>query len=147
MIVGHRRPMTSRGAVAFAAIAMVVMAMALLWPGIFFLVQRQTGTRTSATVGDCQTTGSGRYESTHCTGTWIVGGSLLDGGHVVFGTINGANHGDVGKTIDVTLRGDEAYTRELALPLLLIGLGLIPAAAVAVLVVGPLRRRGSELPR
>lgn len=119
------------------------MAAALLWPGIFFLVQRQTGTRASATVAECETTGAGRYESTHCTGSWMVGGSLLDGGHVVVGSVNGADQSDVGKTIDVTLRGDEAYTRGLALPLLLIGLGLIPAAAAVLLARALIIRRSS----
>jgi len=119
---------------------MLVMAGALLWPGIFFLVQRQTGTRASATVDECRTTGSGRYESTHCSGSWIAGGSLLDGGHVVVGSINGADQSDVGKTIDVTLRGDEAYTTGLTLPVLLIGLGLIPVAAAVLLARGLFRR-------
>lgn len=113
---------------------MIGMAATLLWPGIFFLVQRQTGTRALATVSECETTGAGKYESTHCTGSWIVGGSLLDGGHVVVGSINGAGQSDVGKTIDVTLRGDEAYTRGLALPLLLIGLSLIPVATAVLLL-------------
>jgi hypothetical protein len=95
--------------------------------GAFLIVQRETGPRALAKVGDCVTTGSGKYMRTHCTGTWVVGGALTEGGHVVFGTINGVDRGDVGKTIDVTLRGDTAYSRDLVLPLLLIGLGLVPA--------------------
>lgn len=125
----------SRGARRIAAI--VFLMAGLLGPGIFLLVQRQTGPRASATVGDCVTTGAGRYRRTHCTGTWIVGGSLLDGGHVVYGTIDGADTSDVGKTIDVTLRGDTAYSRSLTLPLLLIGLGLMPA----LLLLRPFRPR------
>ena len=99
----------------------------MIGSGIFLLVQRQVGPRASATVADCVTSGAGRYMSVHCTGSWVVGGSLLDGGHVVVGTIDGADTGDIGKTIDVTLRGDTAYSRGLNLPLLLIGLGLVPA--------------------
>jgi hypothetical protein len=122
-------------------IAAIVFLMAgLLVPGIFLLVQRQTGPRATATVGDCVTTGAGRYASTHCTGTWIVGGSLLEGGHVVYGTIDGADTSDVGKTIDVTLRGDTAYSRALALPLLLIGLGLMPG----LLLLPPFRPRSAR---
>jgi hypothetical protein len=121
------------GTVASVVVIMIGMAAALLWPGIFFLVQRQTGVRAMATVDECKTHGAGRYERTHCTGTWVVGGSLLDGGHIVVGSINGADQSDVGKTLDVTLRGDEAYTRGLALPLLLIGLGLVPVAAAIFL--------------
>ncbi len=125
-------PMRGAGGV-LVVLVWLGMTAALLWPGIFFLVQRQTGARASATVDECRTTGAGRYASTHCTGTWIVGGSLLDGGHVIIGSINGADQSDVGKTIDVTLRGDEAYTRGLALPLLLIGFGLISAATTVFL--------------
>lgn len=123
---------------------MLIMAVCLLWPGIFFLVQRQTGVRAEATVGDCEVTGAGRYQRTHCTGTWIVGGSLLDGGHVIFGTINDADPSQVGKTIDVTLRGDEAYTLDLLLPIMLIGFGLIPIAIDVFLVWALVRRRRTD---
>jgi hypothetical protein len=111
----------------------LILAGAVIGPGIFLIVQRETGTRTIATVGDCQTLGTGKYDRTHCNGTWIVGGSLLAGGHVAYGTINGARKEDVGKKLDVTLRGDSAYTRDLGLPAVLIGLGL--------LLIGLLARR------
>ncbi|MDB5073577.1 MAG: hypothetical protein JWM87_4688 [Candidatus Eremiobacteraeota bacterium] len=97
----------------------------MIGPGIFLIVQRETGTRAVATVGDCQVLGTGKHERTHCNGTWVVGGSLLAGGHVAYGTINGARKDDVGKKLDVTLRGDSAYTRDLKLPAILIGLGLV----------------------
>ena len=98
--------------------------------GVFLLVQRQTGARAQATVDDCVASGAGRYRTVHCTGTWIVGGSLLEGGHVIVGTIDGVDEDAVGKTIDVTLRGGTAYSRDLTLPLLLIGLGLVPGAVM-----------------
>ncbi|GEM_PF-5112902 len=110
----------------FALIVAAIAAVAMIWAGVFLLVQRQTGPRAMATVDDCVTTGSGKYQSTHCTGSWIVGGSLLEGGHVIVGTINDADQSQVGKTIEVTLRGDEAYTRDLLLPLMLLGFGLVP---------------------
>jgi hypothetical protein len=117
------------------------MGAALLVPGIFFLVQRQTGIRADATVADCEITGAGRLEDTHCTGSWVVGGSLLDGGHVVLGTISGAEQSDVGKKLDVTVNGDTAYTRELATPLVLIGLGLIPCGVMLLFVMRLVRLR------
>jgi hypothetical protein len=120
-------------------IAAALIAATMIGAGVFLIVQRQTGTRALATVGDCEASGGGRYRSVHCTGTWVVGGSLIGGGHVVFGTIDGVDTDAVGKTIDVTLRGDTAYARGLALPLLLIGLGLIPGAG-AVLFVRARRR-------
>jgi hypothetical protein len=128
VIVGRGR-VPSKGATITLVVVAVVIAAVMIGSGIFLLVQRQTGPRASATVADCVRTGSGRYASTHCTGSWVVGGSLLEGGHVVVGTIDGAEMSDVGKTLDVTLRGDTAYTRGLALPLLLLGLGLVIVGA------------------
>jgi hypothetical protein len=130
---------------AVAIIAFVAGAV-IAGSGVFLLVQRQTGTRAIATVGDCRVTGAGRYRSVHCTGSWIVGGSLLEGGHVVVGTIDGVDEGSVGKKIDVTLRGDTAYARGLALPLLLIGLGLVPAVAAALAVRALLHPRHEDRP-
>lgn len=129
------------GNVVLLVIAAVVVAAVMIGSGVFLLVQRQTGPHASASVAECVTTGGGRWASTHCSGSWIVGGSLLEGGHVVVGTIDGADRSDVGKTIDVTLRGDTAYTRGLALPLLLIGIGLVPALAVIFRVRSTLRGR------
>ena len=97
-------------------------------------MQRATGIRAEATVSDCVVSGAGtKYRTVHCTGSWVIGGSLLEGGHVVVGTVNGVDPESVGKTIDVTLRGDAAYSRGLALPLMLIGFGLIPVAVLALL--------------
>jgi hypothetical protein len=122
-------------------IVAALIAASMIGAGAFLLVQRQTGTRAVATVGDCVTSGGGRYRSVHCTGTWIVGGPLIGGGHVVFGTIDGVDTESVGKKIDVTLRGDTAYSRGLALPLLLIGLGLVPGAGTVLFVRAAFGRR------
>jgi len=132
-----REPQSETPAVAkrppgIAIVIALVAAAVMIAAGIFLLVQRATGTRALATVGDCVTTGGGRWASVHCTGSWVVGGSLLEGGHVIVGTIDGVDQDSVGKTVDVTLRGDTAYSRGLALPLLLIGLGLVPAAGMAL---------------
>jgi hypothetical protein len=126
-------------------IAAALIAVSMIGAGAFLLVQRQTGTRAVATVGDCVTSGGGRYRSVHCTGTWIIGGPLIGGGgHVVFGTIEGVDTDSVGKKIDVTLRGDTAYSRGLALPLLLVALGLVPGAAAALAVRRGRRPRRSS---
>jgi hypothetical protein len=138
MIVG-RGQMPTKGALIFAVVGWTVIAAVMIGVGVFLLVQRQTGPRTMVTVDDCVTTGAGRYQTTHCTGSWVVGGSLLDGGHVVVGTVDGAEQSDMGKTLEVTLRGDTAYTRGLALPLILLGSGVVAAALVPLLFVA-LRR-------
>lgn len=123
----------------------LIIAAGLIAPGIFLLVQRATGTRAQATVGDCVVSGAGtKYRTVHCTGSWIIGGSLLEGGHVVVGSVNGVDPDSVGKTIDVTLRGDAAYSRGLTLPLMLIGFGLIPVAVLALLAWTLLRERRPE---
>ncbi len=110
------------------AAALLIIAIAMTWPGVFLIVQRETGVRMKVKVDDCEVSYTGyqnRY--VHCTGTWVLGGPLLEGGHVVVGTIEGAETDDVGKTIDVTLSpdGETAYTRDPWLAIGLIVAGLI----------------------
>jgi hypothetical protein len=119
------------------AVVLAALTAAVLGGGIFLLVQHETGTRAQAHVTSCTATGSAKYRKVHCDGSWTVGGSLLDGGHVV----DGADQGDVGKTIDVTVRGDTAYSRNLTLPIVLTGLGLLPLAGLVLVVRGLFRRK------
>jgi hypothetical protein len=95
---------------------------------VFLIVERGTGTRAKATVAHCVESGGSRLHRTDCTGTWIVRG------RVVVGTIEGVDSSDVGKTIDVTVSGEHAYTRSLVRPILFIGLGL-PLAALSGLAL------------
>jgi hypothetical protein len=121
---------------------LLVSAIGLLAGGVSLLVQRDTGTRAKATVAECTHSGGSRNYTTHCTGSWVVGGDLVGGnGHVVVGTINGADSGDVGKTVDVTVSGNRAQTRSLLLPILLIGLGLLVAAGGVVLIRAGVKAR------
>jgi hypothetical protein len=106
-------------------IMFVLTAVAVLGGGIFLIVQRQTGTRASATVAECHVVTSGMHATDECSGSWVVGGSLLAGGHVIVGDIQGAERRDIGKTLDVTVRGGTAYTRGLGLPIGLTAGGLI----------------------
>jgi hypothetical protein len=107
---------------------MLVVALACVGGGVFLIVERETGTRAKAKVTECVESGRRFSHRTNCTGTWVVGGSLVrGGGHVVVGTIEGAESSDVGKTIDVTVSGDLAYSRSLVLPILLLVLGLLVA--------------------
>jgi hypothetical protein len=119
--------------IVFAFIVALLSAVVMIWAGVFFVVQQHTGLRTTATVGDCEVTGAGRYQRTHCNGTWIVGGSLLDGGHVVYGDIEDADPKQVGKDIPVAVHGDTAYTLEPILPAVLIGFGLVWFGVVLLL--------------
>ena len=86
---------------------------------------QRSGTAGTAKVTSCSGH-SGRYGGgLHCTGSWVAGGSLLDGGHVVIGDIANADRGDVGKTIDVRIHGDRHATKpKLRVPVILAMLGV-----------------------
>jgi hypothetical protein len=91
--------------------------------GEWRLQQGENGTKVVATVSECHHVTGTHGGSTVCTGSWVSGGSLLNGGHVVLGTIDGAGSGDVGKDINVRLHGGTAYTRELRVPIILFCIG------------------------
>ena len=84
---------------------------------------QQSGTAGTAKVSECE--GGRKYQpGIRCRGTWIVGGSILDGGSVVVGRVEGAGYGDVGKTIAVRIHGtDHATKPSLGTPLVLWGMG------------------------
>lgn len=104
------------GVVVFAAL--LLLPLALVVGGATMIVRSQTGVHARATVEKCETTHVYKSYSQHCTGTWTTDG------HTTVGTVQGADPGDVGHTIDVTLSGDEAVSTSLALPIVLIALGL-----------------------
>ena len=117
----------SRGRLLFASIALFIVGGFILFEGGRLIWLGRSSAHAQATVNDCEVSGAGRSQKVHCTGTWTVGGSLLEGGHVGFGNIIGAEADDKGKTLDVTIIGGEAYTASflhILLPIL-IGLGLL----------------------
>jgi hypothetical protein len=112
----------------------------MLGGGVFLIVVQLTGTPATARITECHDSG-GRYHSDVCRGTWVTGGSLLAGGHVVIGTVDGADEGDIGKTLDVRLSGDRAYTTSLRVPIILIVIGVaLTGFGVRLLVIA---RRGA----
>jgi hypothetical protein len=93
---------------------------------------QRSGTPGRAKVTECE--GGRKYQpAIRCTGTWTVGGaSLLRGGRVVVGRVEGAAHTDVGKTIDVRVHGtDHATKPSLGTPIVLWALGG-PVVALAL---------------
>jgi hypothetical protein len=109
--------------------------------GVYLTVIQFTGVATTATVTDCVQDPDSRYVTYDCTGTWVTGGSLVGGnGHVVVGTVDGADNTDVGKTLAVRLAGGEAYVQSLVLPLVLMGIGFPSAALIGYLLLRVQRR-------
>jgi hypothetical protein len=100
-----------------------VMSLGFTGGGLYILLVQQNGERATARVTSCQH--RIRPQSITCRGSWVEGGSLLEGGRVVLGTIDGANSGDVGKRIKVRLSGGRAYTESKRLPVILIVIGLL----------------------
>lgn len=110
------------GDVVVWAVLLAIPA-ALVGGGGWLLYQRAYGTHVEAIVLECDSTGGiVRGVSTFrtdCIAQWTIDS------HVVVGGFNGGNgESDVGKTVDATVRGDVAYSRSLALPMLLLALGL-----------------------
>jgi hypothetical protein len=143
------QPMTVRGdtplrmnAFGKACVAVgVAVGLAVGGGGVFLIVVQLTGTPAKATVTDCVQDIASRAGSYNCTGTWVVGGDLVfSGGHVDGGTIQGANLGDVGKTIDVRLAGGAAYVESLVLPIILTAMGLLLAALAVFALIRAVRR-------
>jgi hypothetical protein len=116
----------------FLLVALVGVAM--LAGGILSIAHKESGARARATVTGCHVI-AGKNATSECDGSWVVGGSLVGGGgHVVLGSIDDANPSDIGKTIDVRVSGDHAYTASLRVPIILLILGLLIALGSLVLV-------------
>lgn len=131
----------SRGRLVFASVVLFIVGGLILFEGGRLIWLGRSSAHTQATVNDCEVSGAGRSQKVHCTGTWTVGGSLLEGGHVGFGNIIGAEADDKGKTLDVTIIGDDAYTASfmhVALPIIMV-LGVLSLLGAIQLI--RIRRR------
>jgi hypothetical protein len=100
---------------------LIILAFGLLlaYGGYSTYADQKSGSPGRAKISEC--TGGGKYQpGIHCRGTWNTGGSLLDGGHVNVGDVNGAGYGDVGKTIEVRIHGSDHATKpSLGTPMML----------------------------
>jgi hypothetical protein len=119
-----------------AVVAFVLVAgLALIGAGAYQLVKVETGTRTTATVDECHLVTAALHGKTpECTGTWVIGGSLRKGGHVIDGDITGVDSHDVGRQVKVTIVNGEAFTRSPVVPIIVICLGIVPAAGGGLLI-------------
>jgi hypothetical protein len=137
---GTRVTLFAKLCIVFLLLAVMGMGVA----GVYLMVVQFTGTAARATVTECVQDTDARYPSVSydCTGTWVIGGTLVGGsGHVVVGTVDGVDPSDVGKTIDVRIAGGEAYAQSLVLPILLMGLGFPAAALIGFLLFRVQRRQ------
>jgi hypothetical protein len=92
--------------------------------GVWELHQQDTGMKVVATVSECHVdSGGSTHATTTCSGSWIQGGSLLNNGHVVLGTIDGVGSGDVGKNVKARVHGGTAFAHSLRLPIVLFAIG------------------------
>jgi hypothetical protein len=129
-------PMKARVILGVIVLGVLALGVGAGIAGISQIRIRTSGERTVAQVSECARTG-GYKSALHCSGAWTTGGSLLAGGHVVVGNIEGAGRGDVGHTIAVRLSGDgqHAYTPSLATPIVYIVVGLAFTALGLFLLV------------
>jgi hypothetical protein len=119
--------------VIFLIVALVGLGM--IAGGILSIVHKESGVKSRATVSGCHAIG-GKNTTFQCDGSWVEGGSLVGGhGHVVLGSIDDASPSDIGKTINVRVSGDQAYTPSLRVPIILLVLGVLLAVGSLVLVI------------
>jgi hypothetical protein len=138
-----------RGVGLLRAIFVVVglCGLGLIAGGVTSIVHKESGEATRATVTDCQKV-IGQHTTFECNGSWVEGGDLVGGnGHVVLGNIDDATPSDVGKTIDVRVSGDHAYTPSLRVPIILLVLGVLIAGASVAVAIGAGRQPATRRAR
>ncbi len=111
-------------------VALILCGLGVFAGGAWRLHEQSSGAKVVVTVTDCHHVDGLHGGSTVCSGSWVAGGSLLGNGHVVLGTVDGVDRGDIGKTVNARATGDTAYTSSKSTPIALfcVGLGLLAVA-------------------
>jgi hypothetical protein len=118
-----------------SGLLVVLVSLGLIAGGLLVARHDRRGEPATATVLSCES----RYKLPPlCRGQWIAGGSLLEGGRVVTGTIDGVGRGDIGDELAVRASGETAWTVSKRIPVLLIAAG---AALALTGVVSGVRGR------
>ena len=99
-------------------VVILLIPIVLVGSGGWLLYQRQFGEKVEAEVLTCEFDIRYRTSGQYCTARWTEDGIE----HI--GPIHASGDQEVGKTITATVRDGELYSRSLALPLILLGLGL-----------------------
>ncbi|WP_028655530.1 hypothetical protein [Nocardioides sp. J54] len=134
---GEQRPpesLPARVVLALLVAAALLTPFVLVGAGGWLLYQRQTGEVVQAEVLGCETDIGYRRSAQHCTARWTVDGVERTG------PIQGSGDQEAGETVEATLRDGELYSRSLALPLVLLGLGLPLCVLPLLWVRGRFRR-------
>lgn len=113
-----RETLPMRVFVGLIVVVILAIPLVMVGAGSWLLWQRQAGERVEAEVIDCDIDVGYKRASQYCVARWTQDGVERTG------PIHGSGDNEVGETVSATLRDGELYSRSLALPLLLIGLGL-----------------------
>ncbi len=106
-------------------VVLALISLGFLAAGAFVYLQQHSGEQVTVTVTACE---SGRRSVT-CVGTWT------HDGETVSGVVDGAGEDDIGRPTEARVHGDRAYTPNLRIPLIFVGLGLLwPIAMLWTLV-------------
>lgn len=116
--VQARESLPMRLFVNLLVLVVLLIPLVLVGSGGWLLYQRQFGEKVEAKVLGCDLDIGYKRSTQTCTATWTQDGVEHTG------AIEGSGDQEVGDTITATVRGDKLYSRSLALPLILLGLGL-----------------------
>jgi hypothetical protein len=134
----RRALLITRG--VFLVIALAGLGM--IAGGVVSIHHKESGAEAKATIASCQQVFSAHATTYDCYGTWVEGGSLVGGnGHVIYGLVDDAEPSDIGKTLNVRVSGDHAYTPSLRVPIILLVLGGLLAIGSVVIAIAAGRQR------
>jgi hypothetical protein len=138
-VARSRETLPMRIFVGLIVVVTMLLPIVLVGAGGWLLWQRQTGDRVRAEVIACDLEIGYKRSAEHCTARWTQDGIERTG------PIQASGEQEVGETITATVRGGELYSTSLALPLILLGLGLplcyFPYAWVRSRLAGPRQPR------
>ena len=97
--------------------------------GYFTYRDQRDGVPAVAMVTSC-TERLAKYGGDICRGQWTIGDPVFGDGRFVTGTIEGVNHGDKGKKVDVRVNGDRAVVPGMRFPI------VMWAVAAIILMLG-----------
>ncbi len=106
-------------------VVLALISLGFIAAGAFVYLQQHSGEQVTVTVTECEKA----RRSITCVGTWTQDGETRSG------IVDGAHEDDIDRPIEARVHGDRAYTPNLRIPLIFVGLGLLwPIAMLWTLV-------------